>query len=41
MLIRNDILRTIPKKMAPNMNVAIGVDNVRFTQGFTDKICKA
>ena len=40
MLIRNDILRTIPKKMAPNMNVAIGVDNVRFTQDFTDKICK-
>ena len=41
MLIRNDILRTIPKKMAPNMSVAIGVDNVRFTQEFTDKICKA
>lgn len=40
MLIRNDILRTIPKKMSPNMSVAIGVDNVRFTQDFTDKICK-
>ena len=40
MLIRNDILRTIPKKMAPNMNVAIGVDNVRFTEDFTEKICK-
>lgn len=40
MLIRNDILRTIPKKMAPNMSVAIGVDNVRFTEDFTEKICK-
>lgn len=40
MIVRNDILRTIPKKMAPNMNVAIGVDNVRFTEEFTNKICK-
>ncbi|MHC1773737.1 MAG: nucleoside hydrolase [Flexilinea sp.] len=40
MIIRNDILRTIPKKMAPNMNVAIGVDNHRFTQDFVDRICK-
>lgn len=40
MLIRNDILRTIPKKMAPNMNVAIGVDNKRFTEDFTNAICK-
>ena len=30
MIIRNDILRTIPKKAAPNMSVAIGVDNKRF-----------
>ena len=40
MLVRNDILRTIPKKMAPNMNVAIGVDNHRFTEDFTNAICK-
>lgn len=39
MIIRNDILRTIPKKKAPNMNVAIGVDNERFTEVFTKKIC--
>lgn len=40
MLIRNDILRTIPKKMEPNMSVAIGVDNDRFTEEFTKKICQ-
>ena len=40
MIVRNDILRTIPKKMAPNMNVAIGVDNERFTEEFTKKICQ-
>ncbi|MCI8598263.1 MAG: nucleoside hydrolase [Lachnospiraceae bacterium] len=40
MIVRDDILRTIPKKMAPNMNVAIGVDNIRFTEEFTNKICK-
>lgn len=32
LLIRNDILPTIPKKNAPNMNVAVDVD--RFTQMF-------
>lgn len=40
MIIRNDILRTIPKKAAPNMSVAIGVDNKRFTEDFTNAICK-
>lgn len=40
MLIRNDILRTIPKKAEPNMNVAIGVDAPRFTDDFTNAICK-
>lgn len=40
MIIRNDILRTIPKKKPANMNVAVGVDNKRFTEDFTDKICK-
>ncbi len=34
LLIRNDILRTIPKKK-PNMNVAVDVDADRFTQLFT------
>lgn len=38
MLIRNDILRTIPKKKAPNMNVAVEVDADRFTQLFADRI---
>jgi inosine-uridine nucleoside N-ribohydrolase len=40
MVIRNDILRTIPKKKPANMNVAVGVDNKRFTEDFTNKICK-
>lgn len=40
MLIRDDILRTIPKKKAPNMNVAIDVDHERFTEDFTTAICK-
>lgn len=39
MIIRNDILRTIPKKKVPNMNVAIGVDSKRFTEDFVNKIC--
>jgi inosine-uridine nucleoside N-ribohydrolase len=38
LLIRNDILRTIPKKKAPNMNVAVDVDADRFTQLFADRI---
>ena len=38
MLIRNDILRTIPKKKKPNMNVAVDVDADRFTQLFADRI---
>lgn len=40
MVVRNDILRTIPKKKPANMNVAVGVDNKRFTEDFTNKICK-
>ena len=40
MIVRNDILRTIPKKKPANMNVAVGVDNIRFTEDFTNKICK-
>lgn len=38
MLIRNDILRTIPKKKAANMNVAVDVDADRFTALFADRI---
>jgi len=40
LLIRHDILRTIPKKLPPNMNVAVDVDSGRFTKEFTEKICK-
>jgi inosine-uridine nucleoside N-ribohydrolase len=38
MIIRNDIIRTIPKKKAPNMNVAVDVDADRFTQLFADRM---
>jgi inosine-uridine nucleoside N-ribohydrolase len=38
LLIRNDILRTIPRKKKPNMNVAVDVDADRFTQLFADRI---
>ena len=38
MVIRNDILRTIPKKKQPNMNVAVDVDADRFTELFADRI---
>jgi purine nucleosidase len=38
MLIRHDILRTIPKKLEPNMNVAVTVDANRFTDHFTARI---
>lgn len=38
LLIRNDILRTIPKKKAPNMAVAVDVDADRFTQLFADRM---
>ncbi len=38
MLIREDILRTIPKKKPGNMNVAVDVDADRFTDLFTNRI---
>ncbi|PZE22809.1 nucleoside hydrolase [Paenibacillus xerothermodurans] len=41
LLIRNDILRTIPKKLPFNMNVAIDVDHERFTEHFTSRICQS
>jgi purine nucleosidase len=38
MLIRNDILRTIPKKDTPNMDVCVDVDAQRFTKLFTERV---
>ena len=38
MLIKNDILRTIPKKLPANMNLAVRVAADRFTDHFTDRI---
>ncbi len=40
MLIRYDILRTIPKKRPPNMEVAVEVDADRFTDLFVERITK-
>lgn len=39
MLIKKDILRTLPKKLEPNMNVAITVQSDRFTDHFTARMC--
>lgn len=38
MLIKHDILRTVPKKLPPNMNLAVKVDADRFTDHFTSRI---
>jgi purine nucleosidase len=38
LLERTDILRTIPRKREPNMNVAVTVEADRFTDHFTDRI---
>jgi inosine-uridine nucleoside N-ribohydrolase len=38
LLIRNDILRTIPKKRQANMNVAVDVDANRFTELFSQRM---
>jgi len=38
LLIRNDILRTIPKKKEPNTDVAVDVQAERFTEFFTQRI---
>jgi inosine-uridine nucleoside N-ribohydrolase len=40
MLIKKDILRTLPKKLEPNMNVAVTVEAKRFTDHFTARICR-
>lgn len=39
MVVRDDILRTIPKKLPPNMKLAVDVDATRFTDLFTARIC--
>ena len=39
MLVRNDILRTVPKKLPPNMSLAVKVDASKFTDYFTKRIC--
>lgn len=39
MVIATDILRTTPKKLPPNMNVALDVDGPRVSNFFTDRIC--
>ena len=39
LIVRNDVLRTIPKKAEPNMDVAVTVDADRFTDLFTDRVC--
>lgn len=39
LIIRNDILRTIPKKLPPNMNACVDVDVDRFRELFTSRIC--
>ncbi len=38
MLIKQDILRTVPKKLPPNMDLAVKVNADRFTDHFTDRI---
>jgi inosine-uridine nucleoside N-ribohydrolase len=38
LLERNDVLRTIPRKLEPNMDVAVTIDVDRFTDHFTDRI---
>jgi hypothetical protein len=39
MLIKKDILRTLPKKKEPNMTVAVTVQSDRFTDHFTARMC--
>lgn len=39
MLIKKDILRTLPKKKEPNMTVAVTVQSDRFTNHFTARMC--
>ena len=40
LIVRNDILRTIPRKLEPNMDACVDVDADRFTAFFTERIAK-
>lgn len=39
MVVATDILRTTPKKLPPNMDVALDVDGPRVSKFFTERIC--
>lgn len=39
LIIRDDILRTVPKKLPPNCNVALDVRSKDFTDFFVERIC--
>lgn len=39
LIVRNDILRTIPKKRPANMDLCVDVDVQRFTELFTERMC--
>ena len=39
LIIRNDVLRTIPRKLPPNMDLCVEVQAERFTEMFTDRMC--
>jgi inosine-uridine nucleoside N-ribohydrolase len=41
LIVRNDILRTIPRKLPANMDLCVDVDFQRFTSLFTDRICSS
>lgn len=39
LIVRNDVLRTIPRKLPPNMDLCVDVQVERFTEMFTDRMC--
>ena len=39
LIVRNDILRTIPRKLPPNMDLCVDVQAERFTEMFTNRMC--
>jgi len=39
LIVRNDVLRTIPKKLPPNMDLCVDVNATRFTEMFTERMC--
>lgn len=40
LIVRNDILRTVPKKLPPNCHVALGVRSEAFTKFIIDRFCR-